>query len=120
MALSHTDFNTIEYRIENLHVLSSSIPTFSKKTWANTDFPYIQEVDRIETGIDDIANYVIIPSCYSSKIWLSSPSERPLKSFSRSNDYVRWQENLDCIEEYVAKMELRYSGESYSGESIWL
>ena len=120
MAISYVDFNTIENRIEDLSVISSSIPTYTKTVWDTSKFPYIQEVQRIETGIDNLSRYLILPICYVKKVWLENLTDRPLKPFSRNNDLVRWQNNLNCIEEYLAKIELRFASEGYSGDDIWL
>lgn len=123
MAINYTDFNIIENDIETLNNYIKNItyiPSFSKKTWVVNDFPYIQEIDRIELGIKDLTNYYAIPPCYIYKQWLSYIGERPLKSFSKVNDYNRWINNINCINEYKDKFQLRFSGTSYCGEGVWL
>lgn len=125
MALTHTEFNTVENKIEELNtyinVINPDIPTFTKKTWVTTDFPYIQEINRIELGIKDLVDYYITIPCYSGKEWLETPtSYGVLKAFSRTNDYNRWLSNLDCVDLYKDKAEIRYCGEGYSGDTIWL
>ena len=57
--LNYTDLNIIENKIEELtNYLNNNnkavIPTFSKKTWVLNEFPYVQEISRIEIGIDNL------------------------------------------------------------------
>jgi hypothetical protein len=119
----YTDFQDVEDRIEALNNEVSpftDIPTFIKKTWALNEFPYINEVDRIERAIGDLQTYFINPSCFiTPKVWLETPTSIVYKNYSWS-DYQRWLNNLNCIETYKEQIEYRFAGESYSGDSIWL
>lgn len=118
----YTDFQAVEDETDSLNTEISAftlIPTFTKKTWALNDFPYVQEVDRIERGIENLIFFLPYPTNYVSKTWISYYGEHPLLNFSWS-DYVRWLLNLQLIDEYKDKIEIRYSSEGYSGDTIWL
>ena len=96
-------FNEVESRIllltNNLIELGISIPTFYKKIWIEKDIPYIQEIQRIETGIDNLGKYYYYPSFFiTSKIWLETGTE--IKAFS-DIDIKRWINNLNIVEKII-------------------
>ena len=59
--LNYTDLEQIEERIltltNRLKQYNPSTPNFSSKEWFPNEFPYIQEIDRIERGIDNLQQY---------------------------------------------------------------
>lgn len=104
--LNYNDLNSIENRIEELtetlREYNPSTPTFSKKTWVINEFPYIQEIDRIERGIDNLQKYWYKPEGWiESKIWLTgNETQQVRKSFSYL-DINRWINNMDIIEQVI-------------------
>ena len=118
-----TEFQYIEDLIDNLTTecqnINENLPNFSKKTWAINDFPYIQEVYRIEEAINNFNKFIVILPNYIYKKWLVSPYAIDYKNFSWS-DYKNWTNALDQISIYKDQIELRYCGEGYSSDTIWL
>ena len=106
MYLNYNDLNTIENRIttltNRLKQYNPSTPTFSAKEWLLNEFPYIQEIDRIERGIDNLQKYWYKPDGWiNCKIWLTgSETQQVIKSFS-FQDINRWINNMDLIEPVI-------------------
>ena len=103
MYLSYNDLNMIENRIltltNKLKQLNPSTPTFSSKTWVVNDFPYIQEIDRIERGVNNLKEYWYQPDGWiECKVWLDGiETGQVIKSFS-FEDINRWIVDLDLME----------------------
>lgn len=116
--LNYTDLNTIENKIEelteNLQEYNSSTPNFSKKIWVLNEFPYIQEIQRIETGIDNLQKYWYKPDNWiESKIWLTGDeTSQVIKSFSYI-DINRWINNMNVIEPIIGDETTLWNIQSY-------
>lgn len=106
MYLNYTDLNQIENRIltltNRLKQYNPSTPTFSFKEWHVNDFPYIQEIDRIERGVNNLKEYWYEPEGWQEcKVWLTGEeTEQVIKSFS-FEDINRWIIDLDLAEEVI-------------------
>ena len=100
--LNFEDLNTIENRIGTLNsklTNVTNIPIFSKKNWQLNEFPYIQEIDRIENAINNLGKYYYYPKAFiTPKKWLNTGKE--IKNFSYK-DINRWIINLSLIEEII-------------------
>ena len=118
MYLNYSDLNTIENRIltltNKLKLYNPSIPTFSSKQWFVNDFPYIQEIDRIEKGIDNLQKYWYKPDGWEEcKVWLTGEeTEQVIKSFS-FEDINRWIIDLDLMEEVIGDESTIWNLQSY-------
>ena len=103
MYLNYNDLNTVENRIltltNKLRQLNPSTPAFSLKEWHINDFPYIQEIDRIEKGVNTLKEYWYQPDGWiDCKVWLDgTETEQVIKSFS-FEDINRWVIDLDLID----------------------
>lgn len=103
MYLNYNDLNVIENRIltltNKLRQLNPSTPAFSSKQWFVNDFPYIQEIDRIEKGVNTLKEYWYQPDGWiDCKVWLDgTETEQVIKSFS-FEDINRWIIDLDLID----------------------
>ena len=103
MYLNYTDLNQIENKIltltNKLKQYNPSTPTFYSKNWTINEFPYIQEIDRIERGINTLKDYWYKPDNWiDCKIWLNGDeTEQVIKSFSYI-DINRWIVDLDLME----------------------
>lgn len=106
MYLNYNDLNSIENRILNLtnrlKQYNPSTPTFPSKEWYVNDFPYIQEIDRIERGVKALGDYWYKPDGWiENKEWLTGDeTSQVIKSFS-FEDINRWIVDLDLIEEVI-------------------
>ena len=118
MYLNYNDLNTIENRIttltNRLKQYNPSIPTFSSKEWFLNEFPYIQEIDRIEKGIDNLQKYWYEPDGWlESKVWLTGEeTEQVIKSFS-FEDINRWINNMNIIESVIGDNTIIWNVQSY-------
>lgn len=116
--LSYNDLNNVENKIEELTNYFNdnsiaSIPTFSKKVWAINEFPYVQEISRIENGIDNIGKY-FFKACdwIKTREWIPCTQSGCLSSFSYE-DINRWLFNLNLIEEHKNDIINIWNGKSY-------
>lgn len=95
--------NSVEQRLEQLTTKLqqyTEIPSFSPKIWAINDFPYIQEIDRIEKAIERLAQYSIRSEYWEqTKIWIPEGTNTPLKKSFSYRDINRWLFNMDLIDE---------------------
>lgn len=118
MYLNYTDLNQIENRIltltNRLKQYNPSTPTFPSKQWFVNDFPYIQEIDRIEKGIDNLQKYWYKPDGWEEcKVWLTGEeTEQVIKSFS-FEDINRWIIDLDLMEEVIGDESTIWNLQSY-------
>lgn len=101
--LNYTDLNVVENRIETLtNYLNNNniatIPTFTKKVWIINEFPYVQQIGRIEKGIDNLGLGLFKPADWiTTREWIINVSNSK-QSFDYG-DINRWLKNLDLIEE---------------------
>lgn len=118
MYLNYSDLNMIENRIltltNRLKELNPSTPTFSPKTWVINEFPYIQEIDRIERGVNTLKEYWYQPDGWiDCKVWLDgTETEQVIKSFS-FEDINRWIVDLDLIDTALDERITIWNGISY-------
>ena len=100
--LNYNDLNVIENKIyEMIDILKEYDINinFNKKNWVLNEFPYIQEIDRIEKAIDNLGKNYYYPSSFiEPKIWLETGTD--LKNFSYK-DINRWINNLNSIENVI-------------------
>lgn len=116
--LNYNDLNDIETRILNLTNLlkeyNQATPDFFVKEWLLNDFPYIQEIDRIEKGIKNLGEYWYKPDGWEeSKIWLTgTETNQVIKSFSYL-DINRWINNLSLMEKAIGDNTTIWNLQSY-------
>ena len=94
--LNYEDLNEIEniiYEVTEEFKEITNIPTFNKKTWVLNEFPYIEEIDRIE----------------ETRKWINS--ER--KAIFDYNDINRWINNVNLIYEHKNERFSIWNGVSY-------
>lgn len=116
--LNYNDLNNIEEKIlelnNKLKEYNPSTPEFFSKQWQLNDFPYIQEIDRIEKGIENLGEYWYKPDNWQeSKIWLTgNETSQVIKSFSYL-DINRWINNLNLIEKVIGDNSTIWNIQSY-------
>lgn len=78
---------------------------YTKKIWSINEIPYLQYIDNIEEGINNIAEFFYKPVGYRYKEWTTtgyynidkSDYGVAQKSISR-NDIERWNKNIELLE----------------------
>lgn len=95
-------FSEVEFQILLLTLQLkdvTDIPSFNKKVWTEIDIPYIHEVQRIETGINNLGKYYYYPSNFiTSKNWIETGTE--IMAFD-DIDIKRWINNINAIEQII-------------------
>lgn len=114
--LNYTDLNDVENKIEEItnyikeHYVD--MPSFEKKTWVINELPFVQEIDRIENGIEAIGEWYYKPNMWlPSEVWITSDKPFPIKSFDY-NDWNRWVNNLQLVENSFGEVLTLWNGTS--------
>lgn len=116
--LSYQDLNKIENRIEELNnklqPYASSLPIYKKTEWKLNDFPYIQLIQKIESGIDNLGKYWYKPNDWqTTKNWLTgNETGQPIMSFSYI-DINRWLNNLSAVEAVIGDKSVIWNGYTF-------
>lgn len=82
---------------------------YNKKTWVINEIPYLQYIDHIEKGIENVANQFYMPAGYEQKEWTTTGyynieksdyglSQKPISI----KDFERWNKNIKLLEEAFA------------------
>lgn len=115
--LNYDDLNRIEQRIYELTnelLDKTDIPSFTPKTWAVNEFPYIQEVDRIEKAIDNLGYYYYKPKSWeTTKIWIPEGNTQEIKKGFSYKDINRWIINMNLIEQVKDDNSTIWNGQSF-------
>lgn len=114
--LTPEDLNEIEQKIfeytEEVKPMVG-IPTYTPKTWTLNELPYIQEIDRIETGIYNLGYYYNRPKGWlPTKVWIPPENLYPIKSFDY-RDYNRWVNNLTVFSTDIVVDDTIWNGASF-------
>lgn len=115
--LKPEDLNNIEQRIEELTEDlqdKTDIPSFIPKTWVINEFPYIQEIDRIEKGVDNLGYYYYKPQEWeTTKIWIPEGNTQEIKKGFSYQDINRWIYNMDLINQIKDDNSTIWNGQSF-------
>lgn len=115
--LNYTDLNDIEQRIEELTIdlqTKTPIPAFTHKTWALNEFPYIQEIDRIEKAICSMGeNYYITEYWQCPTDWIPTGNTSELRKSFDYNDINRWIYNMNIIDSIKDDETTIWNGQSF-------
>jgi hypothetical protein len=115
--LNYNDLNAIENKIEELtnylnNNQRATIPTFMKKQWIVNEFPYVQEIDRIEKGIDNLGLGLFKTSEWiTTRKWIINVSNSK-QSFDYK-DINRWINNLNLIDKNKENNFNIWNGQSF-------
>ena len=80
---------------------------YIKKTWVDNEFPYMQYIDNIEEGINDVAEIFYAPIGFDYKPWILKGNISNYTSIETNglsqktiseDDFVRWNKNIDLLE----------------------
>lgn len=81
---------------------------YIKKTWVEKEIPYLQYIDNIEEGINNVADILFKPSGYEYKKWTTvgyygiekndyGLAQKPISQ----RDFSRWNKNIELLEEII-------------------
>lgn len=120
----NNDFNYIRYRLPSDMGIVTSIDStdifypyikikddkyklleYNKKTWIDNEIPYLQYIDNIEEGINNVAEILFKPAEYEYKPWTTTGyygienndyglAQRPISQ----RDFDRWNKNIELLE----------------------
>lgn len=114
--LNYDDLNVIENKIKELTDAVSpivNIPSFTPKNWVINELPYIQEIDRIETGIYNLGEYYNRPKGWlPTKQWITKDNLYPIKAFDY-RDWNRWVNNLSIFRTDIVLDDTIWNGASF-------
>lgn len=81
---------------------------YNKKTWIDNEIPYLQYIDNIEEGINNIAKVLYKPQGYEYKEWTTTgyynigPNDYGLAQKPISEkDFQRWNRNIKLLESII-------------------
>lgn len=111
--LNYEDLTEIE---KNLYILTellkeiTEIPSFAKKTWIINEFLWIEEVERIEQGVENLGKYFYKPQNWVlTKEWKNDSR----KAVFDYNDVNRWIKNINLIYNHKDEKISIWNGISY-------
>lgn len=120
-------YNYIRYKLPNDYGIVSSINKndefykyvkinddeyklleYNKKTWIDNEIPYLQYIDNIEEGINNVAEILFKPVGYEYKIWTTTGhygiesndyglAQKPISN----KDFERWDNNIELLTEII-------------------
>lgn len=123
----NNDFNYIRYKLPKNYGIISSINKddefykyvkvkdneyklleYNKKTWVNNEIPYLQYIDNIEEGINNVAKILYKPIGYEYKEWTTTGyygiesndyglAQKPISN----KDFERWNRNIELLKNVI-------------------
>lgn len=116
--INYDNFNEIENKIfmlnSKIKEKNNTIPSYEKTIWNANDIVYIELVENIENGIENLKKHYIAPPN-----WISSRNWKEKSNFSYV-DINRWINNLNLIEKSLQEYDPIYCGTFYCGEEVIL
>lgn len=81
---------------------------YNKKTWIDNEIPYLQYIDNIEEGINNVAEIFFKPAGYEYKTWTTTGhygiesndyglAQKPISS----KDFDRWNKNIELLKNAI-------------------
>lgn len=81
---------------------------YVKKIWNDNEIPYLQYIDNIEEGINNVAKILFVPEGYEYKEWTTTGyydigsndyglAQKPISS----KDFERWNRNIELLESII-------------------
>lgn len=81
---------------------------YSKKTWVDNEIPYLQYIDNIEEGINNVAKMLYEPVDYEYKAWTTTGhygiesndyglAQKPINS----KNFERWNKNFELLKDAI-------------------
>ncbi|MBO5138668.1 MAG: hypothetical protein J6B89_03400 [Bacilli bacterium] len=93
---------------------------YNKKIWVDNEIPYLQYIDNIENGINNVAEILYIPPGYERKEWTTTGyydiesndyglAQKPISE----KDFRRWNSNIKLLESVIDSFFCVWNVESY-------
>lgn len=81
---------------------------YNEKIWVNNEIPYLQYIDNIEEGINNVAKILYKPIGYEYKEWTTTGyygiesndyglAQKPISN----KDFERWNKNIDLLKNAI-------------------
>lgn len=93
------------YQYVKIYNNENIIPNYVKKQWETNEIPYIQHIDNIEQGVENIGKYCAKPLGWSTtRNWIKTSSIEDRSDYGVGNkgfsyrDINRWINNLNLID----------------------
>ena len=96
-------YNSIKIKDDRYKLLA-----YNKKKWIDNEFPYMQDINNIEEGINDIAEFFYYPTGYKYKPWILTTTLNNIDTSEddyglvqkpiTEDDFTRWKKNIDLLE----------------------
>lgn len=109
-----TSIDTTDYFYSKTKIKTDEMKllAYTKKTWVDNEIPWIQQIDNIEEGINNVAKMVYEPVGYQYKEWLTTGQyshnfntdliignaglgQKPISE----NDFERWKLNINLLKD---------------------
>jgi hypothetical protein len=107
-------YDFIAYPSDTSFPSDYTFPTFATNSviWEQGDFPFVEEIDRIKTILNELSLLIAYPYNFQDL-----ELEKRFFNFIEAN---KLEINLLALEKMLQQAVIKFSGTSYSGETIWL
>ena len=106
--VSSINENDIFYKFVKIKDDEYKLQEYNKKTWVDNEMPYLQYIDNIEEGINNVAEILYKPSGYEYKEWTTTGyygiksndyglAQKPISS----KDFDRWNRNIELLKNTI-------------------
>ncbi len=106
--VSSINENDIFYKFVKIKDDEYKLQEYNKKTWVDNEMPYLQYIDNIEEGINNVAEILYKPSGYEYKEWTTTGyygiksndyglAQKPISS----KDFDRWNKNIKLLNSII-------------------
>ncbi|MDO5003619.1 MAG: hypothetical protein Q4E39_05285 [bacterium] len=106
--VSSINENDIFYKFIKIKDDEYKLQEYNKKTWIDNEIPYLQYIDNIEEGINNVAEILYKPLGYEYKKWTTTGyygiksndyglAQKPISS----KDFDRWNRNIELLKNTI-------------------
>lgn len=109
--VSSINENDIFYKFVKIKDDEYKLQEYNKKTWVDNEIPYLQYIDNIEEGINNVAEILYKPLGYEYKKWTTTGyygiksndyglAQKPISS----KDFDRWNKNIKLLNSIISNV----------------
>ncbi len=106
--ISNIDNTDIFYPYIKIKEDEYKLLEYQKKEWVDNEIPYLQYIDNIEEGINNVAKILFTPAGYEYKEWTTTGyygigsndyglAQKPISQ----KDFDRWNKNIELLESII-------------------